>query len=439
MIRYVDRSRALRYQACPRARFWEYEYRGRGLRPKSLRIPLTVGLWVHEGAAMMMRDVQGDRESEGDAEAAVEHCLRGYEAQVEDRGFDLDSNEQVQYTVLEQGALIEGLIRLHHARGLPAILRQYEVLEVEQEDIMPLADSADIQWMSRADALLRDREMGELYVYSLKTAAEWSEWTQETFEHDMQGCSEVVAIEHRLRGGDEIGLVPPPNGGTIAGVQMHFLLKGKRQKDETRGRAQNSPFCYGLRTLVQGVTNDTYEYAWSRYWTCSHEHPMRKSKWYPDGMCHGGRNHKLNDNWQRFPAWEYPGGVKAWFGLLASGIQPDAGDALGSRIVMPVPIYRDAEQLEDWKIQIREQERRIARAYGPAGSETAGDRQWINEHFPQYSKSCDYPSKCPFQPLCFGAQAVRDDPLASGYFIERRPHHEPERKQWEEETRETAA
>src|SRR6185369_13430426 len=92
-----------------------------------------------------------------------------------------------------------------HPDGLPWLLREYEVLEVEQWDVMPLVEGYDcshcggsgaypvmpdgepqqcelcnatgkvggIDLRSRADALLRKRSDGSLYVWSLKTANGW--------------------------------------------------------------------------------------------------------------------------------------------------------------------------------------------------------------------------------------------------------------------------
>ena len=51
---WTDRSRVLAWQRCPRLRWWNYEYGGRGIVPLNLSIPLTTGAAVHEGLAELV-------------------------------------------------------------------------------------------------------------------------------------------------------------------------------------------------------------------------------------------------------------------------------------------------------------------------------------------------------------------------------------------------
>jgi hypothetical protein len=347
--------------------------------------------------ASLLRDAH--RGEPGNVEGAIALATSGYQDQVSSRGFDLDENEQVALVVAEQGALIEGLIRLWHLRS--TIIKDHEVLDVEKEDQLPL--TPDITWQARADALLKND--GDLYVYSLKTAARWDIRQQSANEHDMQGLSEAAAIEARL-------------GEKIFGVRMEYLLKGERRKDEGSGQyRQMSPLIRGYRRTAHGVTEDSWEYAHSYYYTCTEPHQAYR------GQCPGEKRHSLGKGWESFNAWEEMG-VKEWMEWLAAGIvQPLAGDVLDKQIVTPLPYYRDEAQMEDWREQVTEQETRIATFTDGIG--TAVHRSFLNRFFPQHSNSCDYPVKCDYQDLCWGADYIRQNPLANGY-VWREPHHEPE-------------
>jgi hypothetical protein len=413
---YTDRSRALRYQQCPRSRWWEYEYGGRGLRRARLNIPLTVGTWVHEGVGRLLNDAR--RGEAGNVQAAISQALDGYTGQVSSRGFDLEANEDVAFVVSEQAALIEALIRLWHLRS--TTLQQFTVLEVEREDQLPLATRTfgkELVWQARADALLREKDGEDLYVFSLKTAARWDDRQQSSNEHDMQGLSEAAAIEARL-------------GRKIFGVRMEYLLKGERRKDDVTGAyRQSNPLIRGYRRPAgAGVTEDSWEYAHSWYYNCSEPHQVRKSKWCPTGECPGGRRHSLGGNWESFNVWDEMG-IADWIEMLNAGIiQPIAGDVLDRQLVSPLPYFRDQIQMDDWREQVRAQEERVSMAAKLCREELDDPRGSLNIYFPQHSRSCDYPVKCDYQELCFGADHIRRNPLMSGYDW-REPHHAPELEQ----------
>lgn len=128
-----------------------------------------------------------------------------------------------RYLFAEQSALVEGLVRAYARRRLRPLLEQFEVLEVEREGEWKLSewrgdecrcgtkhadhwdeahpynpDSYDLWFMSRPDALLRERRTNELYLLSYKTAASWDVRKARDIERDMQGLSEGVEVERRL-------------------------------------------------------------------------------------------------------------------------------------------------------------------------------------------------------------------------------------------------
>lgn len=368
-----------------------------------------------------MMDLAAKREP--DLEAAVDTAMAGYDAQVASRGIAVESNEQAAFSVAEQRALIEGLIRVWVLRQLKPFAEEFEVLETEREDLFLLCENCHIgklYWMSRADGLERQRETDDLYVHSFKTAATFDGKKENENHHDMQGLSEAAAIEARL-------------GKQVFGVKMEFLIKGMREKNDDGVYIQKSPLIRGYRQ--RGIIPSDDQYAWSLFWQCSQPHSMRKSKWYPDGMCPGdGRNHKRGDGWDSFNVWEAMG-VKEWIRMLDSGeVAPEAGDCLEKQLILPIPYFRDPEQIEDWKEQVTAQESAVAlhSILVQQATNEQQRRKLLNAHFRQHTRSCYRPYACPYLDVCFGSPTMKRDPIGSGVYCWRTPHHEPELVQLQE-------
>ena len=435
-LRLVDRSRNLSYNDCNRRRFLGYEWGGTGLSKIKATIPLFIGSCVHTGRARLLL---GD-----DADQAVRVAVAEYDDELKRRGLELEPGEDAMYVADESEALIEALVRVYALVALPRLLEEYEVLEVEREDLW--RDFAPgIGWMSRADALLLHKETQDLYVDSLKTAAQWDSRTDRQNQHDVQGLSEVAAIEDRLARWwnllhgriaasaeykadmrNEISdrmeaLLDPLEGPPrILGVKMVYLLKGRREQyPEDSGHWQTSSHL--LRGWMrEGVTGQ--EFAW-RY------------KWFgPDTYPDSGKlcGHTLGKGWKRFNTWEANGGVKAWIDLLATGsVQPDAGNPFEQVVYEPQPYYRQQQDMDDWHQQAAAQELRIMTDAAVVENVRTrltpdGLRHALNDCFPQNRHSCDYPSKCQFQEICFGDNSMLTNPLGSGLYERRQPHHQPE-------------
>lgn len=468
-IRYVDRSRVLAQQSCPRKRYWQYEHQGRGIQPIRMSIPLVVGQMVHRGLEVILsayQEVQTlpDKCSDNVTDAAVTVALLEYDKEVKARGFTLDPEEEAFSVYAEQKALIEGMIRVWALRRLPGFLEQFEVLEVEREDQFPLQakgsdwfrcngchsgtnvpDSSccgklmekqesgqqEIVWMSRADGLLRERASGDLYVLSFKTSADWNDFKDKEARIDMQGMSELYAVEQRLRdeftkdyGVDAEYADAYPK---LAGVQMEFLLKGRRSRDkETKQYLQDSILVRPYFKDGGGLIED--EYAW-KYWThCEGPHVMSGGK-----KCNGDANHSLGKGWYRVPIWEHMP-IKEWIQMLhEGGVQSDAGDALEGLVVSPMPFFRHQEEIESWRRQVEGQETRVAEAVEGIKGRTESKyssrmslSNYLDLQFPQHREACfKYGEKhsCVFMDCCFGNIG---DPLESGLFQLRKAHHAAE-------------
>jgi hypothetical protein len=444
----TDRSRTIEYQRCHRARLLGYHWAGEGLQLSKLNIPLNTGIYTHHGLAMILGGA--------DIEDAVKDATAKYWDEIARRGILVEPGEDAAYVADEQTALVEAMLRAWHKIKLAHLLEDYEVIEVEQEDVWKMSTwedvvglfaaaageitQADLFWMSRLDALIMERCSGDLYIQSFKTASSWDARKSRENEHDMQGLSELAAVEARLHRAwttlqanpswDGKGTISSarlmeilrnsPHPPRIAGVKMEFLLKGTRYEDKQGSghRVQHSPLIRAYRK--EGVTGADSEFAWKWGWTDPDTGKERKLPW---------------QSWKPFEVWKANGGVKAWIDLLAiGGVQPEAGDCLSQQFITPVPYFRQDDDVRDWyqqtvfqEVRVGEQLTMLAELVQQHGWNLAHPaiRAHVNEFFPQTRRACDWPSPCAFIDICFSPN-VSADPIGSGIYAARQPHHDPE-------------
>lgn len=250
---YIDRSRIITRERCPRRRFLEYHQDGMGIQPSRTPLAIAVGGAVHSGLAVLLqRSQMATLEDEAVTAALAEFSQhqaaieidtgelaamqptvaadvfqRQVITQAAELGMDAAAvaglardpaaarSEFDRYLFAEQSALVEALVRAYSRRRLQPLLSQFEVLEVEREGSWMLScwdagketvhpsplyqpDEYELWFMSRPDALLRERQTNELYLLSYKTTATWDVRKARDIEHDMQGLSEGVEVERRL-------------------------------------------------------------------------------------------------------------------------------------------------------------------------------------------------------------------------------------------------
>jgi hypothetical protein len=386
----TSRSAILEYQRCPRSRYWRYHHGGTGITPTRRAIPLVVGGSVHLGLEGLLKGAS--------VEDAVNGALQSYSEEVEGRGFNLSELEDSGYVYQEQRALCEALIRVFAIHGLAELHQRYRVLSVEREINWEIAPGLTL--MARCDGELEDRELEEPFILSFKTAAYYDRRKERDGGHDVQGLSEMAAFE-------------ADTGRRAMGVQMVYLIKGTRTEtyDGSGIFAQASHLIRPW--MKEGAIRP--EFAW---------------KWKFQDV--EGGWHTLGKSWKRVPIWERMP-IKEWIEILSSGsIQPEAGDALSAGIIFPPPIYRREQEMKDWVEQIVEQEGHVREGIAYVEqcerdpSYATGRRGMLNAYFPQYRRSCDYPTACDFQAVCFGPAG--DDPVGTGLYQIRKPHHELEVK-----------
>lgn len=461
---FSDRSRLMEYQRCPRSRYLGYQWGGTGIRRIRQSIPLATGQFVHVGLEDLLRQVMAMEDQPHahlrvDVERAVKAAVDGYQKEVQARGLDVELGEDGQAVADEQIALTEGLVRAYvkAPTGLQALLSQYRIVEVEREDVWERFTEPDITFQSRADALLQERSSGDLYVLSLKTAAT-NDWRKDNENrHDVQGLSEVAVIERRLRTwyenwqrngspkpSSESGVKhqnwsdatcgifsaidSPPR---IMGVQMVFLVKGQRRQAYDGGPYQTASHL--LKGYYKEDVTDR-EYAWKSELPCpgAGMHVVAYTKKGPK-LCEGKKFHKLGVDWHQFDTWRGDGsmGVKEWIDMLASGtVQVEAGDPFGSVVWMPLPYFRQDQDMQDWVEQAQAQEQLVTIAAADVERTRVEApqvlRRLLNISFPQYRRACDWPSACQFIPICFGDETGLTNPFGTGMFQARQPHHQAE-------------
>ena len=516
---FCDRSRVEQFQRCPRSRWLGYHEGPERLGVQGARkpLPLVVGGSVHVGLQHLLlghgeqaavdaalADLQSyaerleldTTEQAGQAVqvadplttqltesafkelglAADDPLVAGIQKDAAEgaRGFDL-------YLQKEQGALVEAMVRAYARRRLRPLLEQYEVLEVEREgewllsewdtqtetEGLPdgLPDPRQLWFMSRPDALLRDRQTNDLLLLSFKTAASWDIRKAKDAEHDMQGLSEGVEVERRLgewweaiNGSDKHhpvlkdipiatqnflrSLSSPPR---ILGIRYEYLLKGERWKDSDLAgkfgfecRSQKSPLIRGYLNPGMAAGDEQWNVSW-------------------DYVKDDGSKSKLYyKNWRSSPVWERMS-IREWIDKLdgAEEVTTAEVDSVGQDMrslgwrcdaqatgyltahpldecfIPPIMVYRNDDELRDWIEQVEAQEVAIAQAAEMihAATDEGEKRHLLNVHFQNVRRACEYPTTCQYTKICWGGEDIRREPLASGLFVVRAVNHKQELSQ----------
>lgn len=455
LIVLSDRSRKIEFQRCPRARYLGYHIYGTGVQRTTMSIPLATGNHVHRGLeSLLLRD---------SVDEAAKIVREGYLAEVKSRGLNMNEDEESSFVAYEQIALAEALVRAYAVERLPALLTQYDVLEVEKEDCetMLSTEGFTLDWQAKADSLLREKSSGDLYILSFKTAAGWDRRKDKENQHDDQGLSELWAVEKRLAGWwvlmnetdaakiadksfHEMSpflvelLKSSPAPPEIQGIKMEFLIKGSRNENP-KNSGRYVTYNHLIRAWRRiGIVPGEDSYAW---------------RWeFPDPLNPEKKKRLSYKNWQPFNVWEEDsiGGIQGWIEMLKSGmVQPEAGDPFRSAapeelrlnpgpvlFVTPVPYFRQPKHVEDWVEQVQWQEHNVNMdvRYAERSRESGDEEEYravLNRLFPQNRRACDWPSACQFQPICF-EYPFGQDPRIHGDFQNRIPHHETELKRMEE-------
>jgi hypothetical protein len=259
-----------------------YLYRGTGVVSSRPSPPLIIGLSVHKGMEMLL--------TTGDIEAAVDAALSEYGPLSE----KLDT-----YPREEHEALVHALVRGWHRARYEAFIDEFEVLQIEKEVRALLAPGLVLA--ARADAVVKRRLDGLVFVWNWKTTGNKTDWTEQ-WEDDIQMWTEALAIEDDLN-------VP------VAGVIVEGLFKGA-----TRGGQSTSPLLMGYKRLVGD--REVYRSGWEKGWT-------------------------------KFPAWREQGGLGWWIPFLPL-------DVVEEQFVRSQPILKNNDVVRGWIEEVVQREMDIS-------------------------------------------------------------------------------
>jgi hypothetical protein len=380
------------------------------MQRKASSIPLSTGICTHDGLSSVLgacRDHVGELGGFQGLRAAlispeppwalirgvlrepIEGALARYAADVAECGFLDTLPEESRYLLAEQSCLARGMVWGFVRSQLPGLLRDFEILETEQEDLLQIGEhrgpqgTTPIVYMLRPDALLRRRSNSKLYTLDFKTAYSLEESWQSEWENNLQMATQGLGAETRL-------------GEKVEGYYMLGLLKGSRRSsylDDGQGgkikgpRRQSSVWCYGY---LNPGNPPIQEPAW--------EHEYTRKKGFAKAAI-----------WQ-----DYAGGPEQLAFDLPERLLHDQFLLLG-------PFERNETTLARW---LEEAPREEARWIDRVGAVEAGEP--IEHHVPSSWACQGLDGPCIMVPICY------NHPSAELLYEPREAHHEEERLRFEE-------
>lgn len=450
----TSRTHAQDYLNCKRYRYWRTLYRQTGIEPVRSSIPLVIGSSVHAGIETILNHIvnghcQGD--CTGSIDFAVEIGLNYYKEECARREIDISSDEDPNFVAQEQLALIEAILRGWCLFILPQLLAEYHVVGIEREDTFKLDDVIcdhcqgmgvaydykkdtmncpecagvghhELWWQSRADIDLQSKRTGELYVASIKNLKEWKRIQEIRSAIDMQGHSETYAAEQARQ-------------TPYAGIQMIINVKGQYKKPwSSDDQVESGPRTYQSFLVHPWMKEAPIvgepEFAWTDKYQCVEPHKMANGK-----KCEGGKGHKLTAamGWRKVNIWELEGfvSIKQWIQMLMDGKAQGGPNPLGTIMLLPVPHSRNKSQIDSWLRQVRAQEIKVAQDGEAVNSLQEGSEEYrdaLDAFFPLNTEHClkfSESYKCEFFSCCHEGIS---EPLDSGLYQIRRPHHEMEKQ-----------
>ena len=447
---HTSRSAVESYQMCPQLRYLTYHHGGRGIVPKASSVPLVTGSAVHRGVEHLANRLRIEQEPSVDT--AVGLAIEQYEKDVSDAGFSgkgIQTERQQYFTYCEQKALTEALVRAWAMKEMLNISSRYKVLAVERE-VTPIEIIPGVWFQAKVDMELQEIASGDLFNYSLKTCKTWSERNEASYKNDLQGITETWAVEEEsrilrkkweeMRDHNQVlvdsqqypaknlqailaylkGNVPKQK--TLMGIRFCYLVKGQRKKPEYNSTDPNALYIT-YNPLIRGYKNFSpggisYAHSW----------------FYPNPENKSGKS-ILGRGWEPFNVWESDITIKQWIEAISKGeIQPECGDVIGQNVITPPEYFRNEEDIRVGMREVETQEQRILfnlqqvesikRTHGAAEH----SELFIDSVFPHYRKSCEfmYGETCSYKPICWQPE-VSVDPLGSGLYQIRTPHHEMEK------------
>jgi hypothetical protein len=439
----TDRSRYKQGTSrCQRARYLGYHFgaTGYGITARRESLPLVTGISAHQGLEAFARILLTDDRLPNLAETreVVQTITEEYIARVGARGYrGILGGRETDETVQEQCALLSGLLWVLRLKFLPWLHQTYKVMHVEEERLHflsctcgapPLDTDEHIRRgcagkaiMIRTDLLAQRRGGASFAYFECKTTGwESSAWAEQ-WETDPQLALGTVDAREQW-------------GADVTELYIVGLNKGRRQKDrygdsDDERKKQQSPLCYGYRRPGNPPLA-TDDWLPSYEWVDANGEVKRKSKAHR----RAGIWELADSDWPTYKAYlsANPGlsPSEFWVRWLPESLTDKICFTLG-------PLNRQDQQLASLLRNIDGEEDRwqaaLWRLY-----EAQRTWAWASPEFQALLDECIACSwacrpfgrehECEFVPICHRYPGW-DDPIGSGHYRPRLPHHAPELQQ----------
>jgi hypothetical protein len=463
---FISRSAFETYDVCARKYYYSFEHQGTGVSSKYFDIDLLVGSCIHRGLQNLLEHCRLDHPNGDFTETCVDDsvkiALELYEKTISECDLSKKSfREDLGFTLISHRYLIEGLIYAYAFYRLPNFLKEYQVLEVEKEEIDVDFSSGKIL-LGKADFIALNKRLNKIVVGSYKTASEYSDSTQRDLLIDMQGNSECYLVGKRYN-----------------------RLKKEIFEDYKQIKAND----YKHYNDKYNITKELYRYIWAEVnkdcietanqfikeievELVQYEHLIKgQRKEYPEKSGFYLRNtpilhpykydtglhdtnilpkhFKLFAGKGRLPAglnrvniWEHLP-MKVWIQwLMRNEIQPEHGDILKDIIISADLIKRGKERQLEWyqsyskvcdditqglnALEIVDEPYNFNDKIDLAELDKAR-HSLLNIYFRKETKSCTnyYGKDCVYFNICHNGIQI-DEAIEDGLYQTRKPHHDDE-------------
>lgn len=197
---FSHRSGIETYWRCQRASYLELAHTGTGIQRHPKAFWLDVGTAVHLGLAGLIslpHTANTTSTATGtvysDVSVDTNNIRNVIQAAVNWFRFESGQDQYLpNMSFEEQCCLIEALLWSFAVFTLPSFLETYRIIWVEKE-VTQIINSNTIELirMSRPDAVVQDRQSGEVAVISWKTIDSATDWRRRFYKHDLQGLMEM--------------------------------------------------------------------------------------------------------------------------------------------------------------------------------------------------------------------------------------------------------
>ncbi len=382
-----SRTHSQTYKVCPKLYYKTYHEQGTGIVPTKLNLGLSRGILTHNILrGLLSYCVEHDKQPPAEhIRKTINENVAAFRKEALDRGFDLLNDQYLQLEVDRQACLIEGMIRAWASIRLPFILASFKVVQVEEEFDVELSD--DVTLMCRLDGVLQRRSDGEYSALEFKTTGTTDDDYFESWRYATQTMFHLLAIEKQFK---KPGL----------SVMMEFLATGTKRNDKMSGMdIYYSPLVRGFVKYGAPPVEPEREYGWET-------ELGRKKSWNVINIWEAQFDEK--------PDWM--SNSEYWVEHVLP--REVLGDQLYTR-----EIFRNPDELAETVENTVAQQRRIYQGIQllANGNDPKLLAQFFPGHLDENCRSNKWRKACPMLPLCY--KEIEGDPLESGKYQRREPHH----------------